>query len=85
MISTIGAGTFVVYAIVCFASTTFVYLYIPETARKPLKEIQSAMKSGLSGYAEIHASSEHEDRGTRVELAVTRDTNGGYNLAESVG
>jgi len=85
MISTMGAGTFVVYAVVCFASTAFFYLYIPETARKPLKEIQSVMKSSVSGYAEIHASSEHENRGTRVELAVTRDTNGGYNSAESVG
>lgn len=39
MIFIIGVGMFVVYVIVCFASTIFVYFYIFETARKSLKEI----------------------------------------------
>jgi hypothetical protein len=72
MLSAIGAGTFVAYAVVCFASTAFTYRYVPETARKPLKEIQSVMKRGSSGYDAIHASSGDENQERGVELSRVR-------------
>ena len=51
MRATMSFGVFIFFAVVCFASAAFVFLYIPETARRPLYEVQAILKSARAGYS----------------------------------
>ena len=61
-----GAVTFAFYACVCFAAAAFVHAYVPETARKPLADVQAMFKRGLPPTVEYRPMDDDE---RHVELA----------------
>lgn len=69
MRATMSFGVFIFFAVVCFASAAFVFLYIPETARRPLYEVQAILKSARAGYSAMpppEDEDEDEDEGYRM-------------------
>ena len=60
-------GVFIFFAVVCFGSALFVFLYIPETARRPLHEVQAILKAARAGYSAMPADEdEDQDEGNRM-------------------
>jgi len=68
LLASMGAGTFALYACVCFAAAAFVYAYVPETARKPLADVQAMLKRGLPPTLEYRPMSADEGRVEVAEL-----------------
>lgn len=65
LLSHTGAATFAVYAVVCFVSALFAYVNVPETARKPLRDVQNLLRDGQSRYVVVSSG---VDAGASVEL-----------------
>lgn len=53
LLASTGAFTFAVYASMCFASALFVHVYVPETARLSLREVQALLGRKPSAYARV--------------------------------
>lgn len=51
-----GAVTFAFYAVVCFASALFVYANVPETARKPLRDVQNLLRTQQPRYTVVNSA-----------------------------
>ena len=65
LLASMGAVTFAFYACVCFAAAAFVHAYVPETARKPLADVQAMLKRGLPPTVEYRPMDDER----HVELA----------------
>ena len=65
LLASMGAVTFALYSWVCFAAAAFVHAYVPETARKPLADVQAMLKRGLPPTVEYRPMDDER----HVELA----------------
>lgn len=59
-------GVFIFFAVVCFASAAFVFSYIPETARRPLYEVQAILKAARAGYSAMPEDEDEDPEGHRM-------------------